>query len=254
MSSKPQTIHLGEYEVDPTKKNRIGKGSFGYVYIGHNKRNNEKVAVKKIELDNEEDDTSIYGELTSMDVLRGHPNVVQLFDAKFGDLECWIVMELCEGDLQNYLKVNKDRLTLEDKVHLMYQAVSPIAFMHSQKPPIIHRDIKPGNFLYQVSADGKVILKVTDFGLAKLYDRENASDTMRLHSDTMCGTVHYMAPEFWVHDTLKYGNTVDNFALGLMFHVILLADATSKDYPFSGWYIVIVFEPKTTRLIRHAVI
>lgn len=234
--SSTKHIKIEEYEFTLDSKHVIGKGSFGIVYKGNHITSKKEVAIKKIRLQHEEDDKAIFNEVKSMDCLQNHTHVVRLLAAQLNiiQMECLVVMELCElGDLQSYLKTNKQLLKLSDKIDLMYQAVLPIAFMHRQDPPIIHRDIKPGNFLLQRGInDSEIILKVTDFGLAKLFDRSKASETMML--STQCGTQPYMAPEFWVDGNLDYSKAVDNFSLGLMFLVILQAKEDSTDIPLTG--------------------
>ena len=77
-------------------------------------------------------------------------------------------MEFCSlGDLSEYLENNKD-INFMSKVKIMHQSASAVAFMHRQKPAIVHRDLKLQNIL-MTSQGGEDVVKLTDFGLSKVF-------------------------------------------------------------------------------------
>lgn len=123
------------------------------------------------------------------------------------------------GSLSDYNKKGgyasiHGKLTTKDAVTIMHQLLSALEFLESRRPPICHRDIKPGNILIMRppwTPDG-ILVKFADFGLAK------AGETVT----TNCGTSWYAAPElypFFAKDKTvgKYnGPKVDIYSLGIV--------------------------------------
>lgn len=119
-----------------------------------------------------------------------------------------MVMECCKTDLE---KMMRQRVTFspQDTKCYMLQMLEGIAFCHSQY--ILHRDLKPGNLL--VSSEG--IVKITDFGLARLYGREQE----RLSPEAV--TIWYRPPELLFGAT-KYTASSDMWAVGCIFAELFL--------------------------------
>lgn len=165
--------------------------------------------------------------------LKNHKNIVELFNHIDDGKSHWFIMELCDlGDLPYYLRNNNVCLT--QKLKIVVECACAIEFMHSLKPPIVHRDIKPTNVLMKTLGN-IAVAKVTDFGIGKIFESNKA--TKHLTMSTLGGTLNYMAPEFFAADGdyLKYQPSVDTFSLGLLFHVLLTYDDTNKDMvPASG--------------------
>ncbi len=119
--------------------------------------------------------------------------------------------------LENIIQNSK-----KNRIELMVQISRGLNFLHESK--IAHRDIKPENILLEPLAEGRpIIVKLTDFGLAKFHDPEDPTSTMH----TKLGTENYMAPEFWIKTPdgeRRYTKSVDIFALGLTFQAILKAE------------------------------
>ena len=97
---------------------------------------------------------------------------------------------------------------------------------------IVHRDVKPGNFLVAMDEDGRVLAKITDFGLSKLHASHSKSGIM----SSNVGTLAFKAPEFWMQDKdgfIKYNSSIDIFALGLTFQAIVQGLKDSKLIPIA---------------------
>lgn len=114
----------------------------------------------------------------------------QLFeidDDSFG-----IVLEYCPGsDLEQYIRMQSNKCMPEkDARSIMIQVFSGLKYLNKIQPPVIHYDLKPANILL---TDGGV--KITDFGLSKIVDMENANlDGVELTSQ-FAGTFYYLPPE-----------------------------------------------------------
>ena len=170
--------------------------------------------------------------------IHDHENIVRLYDHVMKPNACWIFLEFCDlGNLHQYLMKHTD-LDLMAKVKLFRQTSSPVAFMHSQDPPIIHRDIKLENIMMKREGIEDVV-KITDFGLSKICE-EQKSLSNAFHQGhfmtTTCGSQFFMAPEFSAEfqGGVRYDSSVDTFALGLVHLVILESGPGARLVPLSG--------------------
>ena len=153
--------------------------------------------------------------------------MVQIIDQVLEQDTCWIFMEFCNlGDLSIYLEDHKS-ISLMSKVKIMHQSASALAFMHRQDPAIIHRDLKLQNILV-TSQGGEHVVKLTDFGLSKVFRDEHTSSFSALFCGnaqamtTICGSDYFMAPElFYRTGKVQYDSSIDIFALGLVHMVVL---------------------------------
>lgn len=198
------TAEIGKYTLDTLAV--LGRGAFGIVYRGFETGSKPKksVAAKCIiytEGPDEEKNECRFkmaeNELAIFSQLKGHKNIVQLLDNIDDGSRHWIIMEFCDlGDLPHYF--GKYRPTMGTKLKLMYECTNAIAYMHSFNPPIIHRDIKPGNILVMTQKGGEPVAKITDFGIGKLFEQH--PNAMHQTMSTLAGTAAYMAPEFFAAD------------------------------------------------------
>eukprot|EP00934_Nitzschia_sp_Nitz4_P004510 Nitzschia sp. Nitz4//scaffold89_size161592//37776//42145//NITZ4_002367-RA/size161592-processed-gene-0.189-mRNA-1//1//CDS//3329559583//4500//frame0 len=140
----------------------IGEGTFGRVWSA--KWRSSSVAVKEFvfaqaavagkSLMQQEIVEEIIGEAGMMAILR-HPNVLQLFGCSLTAQAIWIVSELCSlGSLRQVLDDNDRSLPVEVQVSLALQVAEGMTYLHNQKPPIIHRDLKSHNiFVHETFID-----------------------------------------------------------------------------------------------------
>ena len=145
-----------------------------------------------------------------------HPNVITVFDVGVQDGMPWLVMELLQGHtLRASLRAGEalpSRKTLDYAV----QIARGLAAAHGAN--IVHRDLKPENVF--VVNDGRV--KLLDFGLAKLTEREHALTsvaTVDTAAGMVMGTVAYMAPE--QARGLEADHRTDLFAFGVVMYEML---------------------------------
>jgi serine/threonine-protein kinase len=125
-----------------------------------------------------------------------HINIVQVFDFGIGQGNLpYYTMELLSGQsLADKLK-SRGRLSLEEALPLFVAAAG--ALSHAHKLGIVHRDIKPANMFLEQSKSGKEIIKIVDFGIAKLATSQNIGDQSETDTDTgfIFGSPLYMSPE-----------------------------------------------------------
>ncbi|KAJ6594532.1 kinase-like domain-containing protein [Mycena capillaripes] len=195
-----------------------GRGNFSIVYKAYDRKEGNLFAVKSIhalkslKFEWNEDGETVtdqqLGVQREIDVMKQltHPNVCRLLDYFWNaDGSIDLVLDYMPGgDLFDFIARNQglsERMTK----HLMRQLCEALAFIHSKN--ITHRDLKPENIL--LTADRPPILKIADFGLAKMVDPD-----ARLQS--ICGTPMYLAPEFALHrfHGSGYGVEADCFSAG----------------------------------------
>jgi serine/threonine protein kinase len=140
----------------------IGDGTFGRVWSA--KWGSSGVAVKEFvfaqaaiagkSMQQQAIVEEIIGEAGMMAILR-HPNVLQLFGCSLTSQAIWIVSELCSlGSLRQLLDDRGRTLLLEERLNLALQVAEGMTYLHSQDPPIIHRDLKSHNiFVHETFAD-----------------------------------------------------------------------------------------------------
>merc|ERR1711964_968622 len=85
----------------------------------------------------------------------------------------FLTWEFCDMDLECWLEENSATSTPEQKWDIFYQTIQGIQAVHSQN--IIHRDIKPQNILIKLDSDGKVNVKLADFGISRNYNTSTRS-------------------------------------------------------------------------------
>lgn len=143
-----------------------------------------------------------YRECLLLSKLR-HPNIVQFMGvARVPKTGEWaLIMEALFSDLGNLVEQHK--ISDPIKVSLMLDAANGLLYLHSQNPPVIHRDLSAANILISLDLRGKL----ADLGVAKLLDIDSDRQTVQP------GAYAYMAPEALL-ETPQYGTKLDIFSYG----------------------------------------
>jgi serine/threonine-protein kinase len=146
---------------------RVGEGGMGVVFRAIDTRLNRAVALKVVS------GPVVAGDEARQRFLRearaasavSHPNIVTIHDMGETDGHAYIAMEYLKGDLLSRFTTPETLLPAALVLELGARTADALDYAHSQN--VIHRDIKPGNIMYDsVSGD----LKITDFGIARLID------------------------------------------------------------------------------------
>nr|CAD2200453.1 unnamed protein product [Meloidogyne enterolobii] len=194
------------------KIRQLGAGTYGIVYEGKDKKNGKTATLKQVRLDLKKEGVSIsvMREIQSlMDI--EHENIVRLFDVVVGRKieQIFLVMEYCDQDLASLLDNMQTPFSESQVKCILLQLFKGVAHLHSRF--FIHRDIKVSNLL--LTEQG--ILKIADFGLARLYGDPPTEMTPRVV------TLWYRSPELLFGS--KYQSpAIDMWACGCIMGELLL--------------------------------
>lgn len=199
----------GKYKI----LNVIGKGGMSVVYLAMNERANKQWAIKEVRKDGVQNFEVVKQNLiVETDLLKrlNHPHLPSIIDVIDGDGTFLIVMDYIEGNPLSKAIKNSGAQNQDDVIEWSKQLCDVLGYLHSRKPPIIYRDMKPSNVM--LKPDGNVML--IDFGTAREFKSTSVADT------TCLGTQGYAAPEqFGGHG--QTDARTDIYCLGAtMYHLI----------------------------------
>ncbi len=194
----------------------IGQGGMGAVYLAKDIKDQGRLcAVKEMSLSmvpEEEQAQAIQNFKIEAKILwaLNHPNLPALTGFFFQNQRYFLVMEYIDGNtLEELLERNRAPFTERRVLGWARQLCDVLEYLHSQRPPIIFRDFKPGNIMF--TRNGQI--KLIDFGIARFFRSTSSQDTQVL------GTPGYAPPE-------QYGKSQtdersDIYALGMtLFHLL----------------------------------
>jgi calcium/calmodulin-dependent protein kinase I len=207
------TGHEYEAKLDEEGESIIlGRGAFGVVTLAKNITTGKSVAIKCIVSEGKKEIQLMWG-------IPEHDNVVQLLDYWTVFSSFYLVMDLADGDLYNFVEElvaeNDQDESLQNTTDLRkYSNMLIHGVKHLHDNGIIHRDLKPGNVVRFENDNGDQILKISDFGISKKL-------VGTLHAGTTdAGTDKYMAPEVSIAEG-KYTKDVDKWSLGLVLYFLV---------------------------------
>ncbi|KMZ73975.1 putative Protein kinase [Zostera marina] len=189
-------------------ENKIGEGGFGSVYKGK-LTDGSLIAVKQLSSKSRQGNREFLNEVGMISALQ-HPNLVKLFGCCVQGNQLLVIYEYMENNslYQTMLGPEGVKMNLDwpTRSKICLGIARGLAFLHEESMiKIIHRDIKATNVLL----DSHFNAKISDFGLAKLYDDENTHMNTRI-----AGTVGYMAPEYATRGHLT--DKADVYSFGIV--------------------------------------
>jgi serine/threonine protein kinase len=217
----PGTILDEKYRIDE----KIGAGGFGAVYRGTHLAMKRAIAIKvfKPMPGNDSAEGLQRFQLEAVSAARvNHPNAVAVLDSGISSEGiAYLVMELLSGhSLKDELR-EKGSLSLKRCAAIIIPVCDVISKAHAAG--ILHRDIKPDNIFLNQTPEGEVI-KVVDFGIAKLMDDSLSLDMKNLTATGgFIGTPTYMAPERF--ENRPYDGKSDVYSIGIMLYEMLCGRA-----------------------------
>ena len=203
-SAKPHDIRSCRHVDNFKRLNEIAEGTFGKVWRALDINTKRVMALKQVKMEEEKEGFPLTA-LREVDVLMNltHENIVDVKEIVVGPRHdsVYLVMEYVEHDMKFLMDGLKHRWSIAQSKCLSLQLLKAIAFMHQNW--VIHRDLKTSNLLYT----NRGVLKVCDFGLARLVGRQETNLT-----PGTC-TLWYRSPEVLLEAT-DYTAASDNWAVG----------------------------------------
>ncbi len=217
----------GKYKI----LNVVGKGGMSVVYLAMNERANKQWAIKEVRKDGMQSFEVVKQNLVAeTDLLKklNHPHLPSIIDVIDCDDTFLIVMDYIEGNPLSKALETSGAQNQDDVIEWAKQLCDVLGYLHSRKPPIIYRDMKPSNVM--LKPDGNVML--IDFGTAREFKSSSVADT------TCLGTQGYAAPEqFGGHG--QTDARTDIYCLGAtMYHLVTghnPATPPYEMYPIRQW-------------------
>jgi serine/threonine protein kinase len=201
---------------------KLGEGGMGAVYSGEQMSLKRRVAVKLLrpELGANQMILRRFNAEAEVVAKLDHPNTVKIYD--FGqdtDGSLFIAMEYVDGrSLRTVLQLEAP-LSPARALAIALQVAASLSDAHSHS--IVHRDLKPDNVMLQDKAKQRDVVRVLDFGIAKLRDDNRQTHQAMTQAGDMLGTPQYMAPEQIKGESID-GRT-DIYALGCMIYEMVTA-------------------------------
>ncbi len=209
---------IGDYRVE----RELSEGGMSHVYVGRTTKQTALLpegyqVVLKVMLD----------ELASEEVARKrfvkeadilsrlrHRYITSFFEFLPSDTSAVLVMEFVQGTPIDHLLGQKGALPIGEAISVTQCLLEALVYAHRKN--IIHRDIKPANLILQPNG----MLKVTDFGIAKMRDGSTEGQTILTKSGFLLGTPHYMSPE-QIREPKDAGPQCDVYSAAVLLYEML---------------------------------
>ena len=198
----------GKYEI----LTEIGHGGMSVVYLAMDTHLNKQWAVKEIKKkgSGKNDEIVVNSLLAEANMMKrlDHPSLPRIVDIIDNGITIYVVMDYIEGESLDKILAEYGAQPEELVIGWAKQLCDALSYLHSQKPPIIYRDMKPANVMLKPEGN----IKIIDFGIAREYKEQSLADT------TVLGTKGYAPPEQYSGQTDARS---DIYALGMTMHHLL---------------------------------
>lgn len=197
----------------------LGAGGMGRVYLAEQLSTKRKVAVKIMQSlpRNQIDEAlSFFRQEAAALAKLNHPSIAQIYDSSFTGNDLYIAMEYIEGESLRDRLDREGALPVGEAVRILREICAGLEIAHNQG--IIHRDMKPENIMLVKESTGVLRVKLLDFGLAIL-DNKDALQNIT-GAGMIAGTPAYMSPE--QVNGLPVTTATDVYSLGIIGYEMLV--------------------------------
>ncbi|XWS16076.1 hypothetical protein CRYUN_Cryun34aG0054500 [Craigia yunnanensis] len=211
---RPNTFSYSELKAateDFSPSRKLGEGGFGPVYKG-TLSDGRVVAVKQLSVASHQGKNQFVTEIATISAVQ-HRNLVKLYGCCIEGNRRLLVYEYLENKSLDQALFGHNDLHLDwpTRFNICLSTARGLAYLHEEsRPRIVHRDVKASNILL----DAELCPKISDFGLAKLYDDKKTHISTRV-----AGTIGYLAPEYAMRGHLT--EKADVFGFGVVAMEIL---------------------------------
>ncbi|GAY33765.1 hypothetical protein CUMW_007960, partial [Citrus unshiu] len=222
IGSKPNIFGYAELRSatkDFNRSNKLGEGGYGPVYKG-TLSDGRVIAVKQLSIASHQGKNQFVNEIATISAVQ-HRNLVRLYGCCIEGARHLLVYEYLENKSLDQVFFGDNELHLDwpTRFSICLGTARGLAYLHEEsRPRIVHRDVKASNILL----DAELCPKISDFGLAKLYDDKKTHISTRVS-----GTVGYLAPEYAMRGHLT--EKADVFSFGVVALEIISGRANSDN-------------------------
>jgi eukaryotic-like serine/threonine-protein kinase len=229
--TEPGQIIAGKYAL----VRRLGQGSMGQVWVAHHCTLGEEVALKlltptSLSGDGEDPATAsarfLFEAQVAARLSRRTPHIVRVTDHGEDHGLAYLVMELLEGETLEARLMRTHCLTRGEARVLVWQTSRALTEAH--EAGVIHRDLKPANIFLTKDADGRLLVKLLDFGIAYTTHAHGRRPMFVTAAGAVFGTPGYMSPE-QASPSSRLDLRCDLWALAAVAY-----EALTGELPFSG--------------------
>lgn len=203
----------------------IGRGGMSTVYLAMDKNLNKQWAVKEIRKkgNGKNDEIVVNSLLAEANMMKklDHSALPRIVDIIDNGITIYVIMDYIEGESLDKILMEYGAQPEELVIGWAKQLCDAFSYLHSQKPPIIYRDMKPANVMLKPEGN----IKIIDFGIAREYKEQSLADT------TVLGTKGYAPPEQYSGQTDQRS---DIFALGMTMHHLLTGVDPRNGEPYAS--------------------
>lgn len=234
--------YVGPYKIQA----ELGVGGMGAVYLAEQfEPVRRQVALKVIKagMDSEEVLSRFQSERELL-ARMNHPNIAQVLDVgATSEGRLFFAMEFVPGTPLNEF-CDRRGMDIAHRLDLFLQVCEGVH--HAHQKGVIHRDLKPSNLMV-ADYQGKLLVKVIDFGIAKSMDTHGRGDTGSTRMGVPIGTPAYMSPEQAAGDLAAIDTRTDVYSLGVVLYRLI-----TRDLPISSDTIAKAIDTDLARVLREA--
>ncbi len=210
----------------------VGKGGMSRVYLAMDTNIHKPWAVKEIDktVRDQNNEVIIQSAIAEANLIKelDHNAIVRIVDIIDEPDKIFIIEDFIDGETLNAIILREGAQPQEKVIEWAIQICSALEYLHTRKPPIIYRDMKPANVMLKPEGNVKII----DFGIAREYKEQNTEDTKCL------GTKGYAAPEQFGGKGQTDART-DVYCLGVTLYYLVTGMNPSEPpyeiYPIRHW-------------------
>jgi hypothetical protein len=214
----------------------LGRGSMGEVWVAHHRTLGEHLALKLLTLDPSSEEevedfrTAVarfqFEAQVAARLSRKTRHIVRVTDHGEEEGRAYLVMELLEGETLEAVLTRDTRVSPATAVKIVTQVARALTQAHDEG--VLHRDLKPANVFLTKDEEGKLLVKLLDFGIARVIHAHRAPPAYSTAKGLVFGTPSYMSPE-QARASTKLDQRCDLWSLATIAY-----EAVSGDLPVDG--------------------
>lgn len=206
----PGTILADRYRVISV----VGQGGMGVVYKAQHIHMEREMAIKTLaqEMSPDSEPFRRFKQEAKVIATLNHPNIVDIHDFAIDGNQAYLVMDYLDGIHIERAIDEFGPMGLDHFVHIFSQACEALQYAHNKG--IIHRDLKGGNMMIVTEEDRRDILKLVDFGIAKLLEDDVEEDLILTRAGKIVGSPLFMSPEQCLGH--EFDHRADIYSLGIV--------------------------------------